>query len=88
MGVERTTGACAGSQKRRGGSVGLTDHTTPDLNGTVAPLHFTAREAGKEEKSLFGGEGGKAPAPIRHPSPPRCAWKEKQKNAPGSTKAR
>jgi hypothetical protein len=44
-----------------GGTAGPTDHATSDLNGAVAPLQFVVLYAGKDEKSLSGGAGGKAP---------------------------
>jgi hypothetical protein len=37
---------------------GLTDHSTHDLHGTVAPLQIAVEDAGKDEKSLSGGWGG------------------------------
>lgn len=50
-----------GHREHSGGSVGLTDHATSDLNGTVTPLQFAVLDAGKDEKSLSGGAGGEAP---------------------------
>jgi hypothetical protein len=35
-----------------GGSAGLTDHATLDLNGTTAPLQVFSGDAGKGVKSL------------------------------------
>jgi hypothetical protein len=50
-----------GHGEHSGGSVGLTDHTPPDLNGTVTLPQLALFDAGKDEKSLSGGAGGKAP---------------------------
>ena len=53
----------------RGGNVGLTDQTTPDLYGIVVPLHsgvdVFAEDAGKETKSLSGGCRGAKPPTSR-----------------------
>jgi hypothetical protein len=47
-----------GSREPSGGSVGPTNHTTSDLNGSVAPLPISAEYAGKDAESLSGVWGG------------------------------
>lgn len=49
-----------GHGERSGGTVGLTDHTPPDLNGTVTLLQLALQIAGKDKKSL-SGVWGEAP---------------------------
>jgi hypothetical protein len=59
-----------GHGEHSGGSVGLTDHTPPDLDGTVTLLPLALQTAGKDKKGLSGGLGAKPPA-IRAP---KCAY--------------
>jgi hypothetical protein len=49
-----------GHRKHSGGSVGLTDHTPLDLNGTVTLLPLALLAAGKDKKRL-SGVWGEAP---------------------------
>jgi hypothetical protein len=53
-----------GHGEHSGSSVGLTDHTTPDLYGSVAPLPNCPEYAGKEVKGL-SGVWGRAPGLSR-----------------------
>jgi hypothetical protein len=41
-----------GHGKTRAGNEGMTDHSTRDLYGTVAPLQFAVEDAGKDLESL------------------------------------
>jgi hypothetical protein len=47
--------------EQNGGSAGLTDHATPDLNGTVIPRQFVVLNAGKDKKRLSQGLGAEPP---------------------------
>jgi hypothetical protein len=46
--------AVRGHGKTRAGNEGLTDHSTRDFYGTVAPLQLDFEDAGKDLESLSG----------------------------------
>ncbi len=62
-----------GRENQRGGSVGLTDRTTPDLNGIVAPLQLGLLMPVRRKRVCLGVQGAKPPPGFPILVTPRCA---------------